>query len=114
MIPLVGFEATFFSRLRLLGGQWEMSPFVFAKEVDYEGARAREMILHWAQRGLIELKAFDHRRNVWRASYEFTPESAVFTINHDVVKVELCAHGQGHAARLEQAHGSRKGPGHPA
>jgi hypothetical protein len=50
MIPLGGFETIFFSRLKLLGGQWEMSPFVFAKEVDYEGARAREMILHWAQR----------------------------------------------------------------
>jgi hypothetical protein len=114
MIPLGGFETIFFSRLKLLGGQWEMSPFVFAKEVDYEGARAREMILHWAQRGLIELKAFDHRQNVWRASYEFTPESAIFGINHDVVKVEFCAHGQDHAERLEHAPGSRKGPGQPA
>ena len=114
MIPLIGFETTFFSRLKLLGGQWEMSPFVFAKEVGYEGARAREMILHWAQRGLIELKAFDHRLNVWRGSYEFTPESGVFGINHDVVKIEFCARGQDHAERLEQAQGSRKGPGWPA
>jgi len=101
MIPLVGFQSIFFSRLKLLGGQWEMSPFVFAKEVGYEGARAREMILHWAQRGLIELKAFDHRRNAWRASYELTPESAVFGINHDVVKIEFCAHGQDDESRLE-------------
>jgi hypothetical protein len=114
MIPLVGFQSIFFSRLKLLGGQWEMSPFVFAKEVGYEGARAREMILHWAQRGLIELKAFDPRRNVWRASYEFTPESAVFGINHDVVKIEFCGPGKDDAARLEQAHGSRKGPGRPS
>jgi hypothetical protein len=114
MIPLVGFQSSFFSRLKLLGGQWEMSPFVFAKEVGYEGARAREMILHWAQRGLIDLKVFDHQRNAWRASYEFTPESAVFGINHDVVKIELCAHGQDHAARLEQAQASRKVPGQPA
>ena len=113
MIPLLGFQSIFFSRLKLLGGQWEMSPFVFAKEVGYEGARAREMILHWAQRGLIDLKVFDHQRNVWRASYEFTPESAVFGINHDVVKVEFCVPGQDHAARLEKAQASRKGPGQP-
>ena len=114
MIPLVGFQSIFFSRLNLLGGHWEMSPFVFAKEVGYEGARAREMILHWAQRGLSDLKVFDNQRNVWRASYEFTPESASFGINHDVVKIEVCAHGQDQAAGLEQAHGSRKGPGQPA
>lgn len=114
MIPLVGFQSIFFSRLKLLGGQWEMSPFVFAKEVGYEGARAREMILHWAQRGLIELKAFDPRQNVWRASYEFTPESAIFGVNHDVVSVELCVRGQDHTERLEPAQGSRRGPGRPS
>jgi hypothetical protein len=107
MIPLIGFETVFFSRLKLLGGHWEMSPFVFAKEVGYEGARAREMILHWAQRGLIGLKAFDPRLNVWRESYECKPESAVFGVNRDVVKVEFCARGEAHAQRLEKAQPSR-------
>ena len=100
MISLLQFEQEFFSRMMLVGGHWEMSPFEFAKEIGYEGSHAQEMILHWAQRGLIELRAYDGQFKDWKSSYEYTPESAVFIINHGVVRIDLRARGEDHAKLL--------------
>jgi hypothetical protein len=96
------FEQTFFSRLKQIETEWEMSPFVFGKEIGYPGSQAQEMILFWAQHGLIDLKAFDKTVPGWKPWYQFDRNGAIFLANRNFVTASLTAQGIQHAERLER------------